>query len=164
MKLFLAARNARNARDRTGRRRRRVLAALADAAKNGTEIGVPAIARRAGGDPRLPLPLPRPPRPDPQGAEPATTPGGHGPAVSRAFLKADLATGDARAACPAAQVRRFEQRLSEALGETVGRLIDKLKAWRGIATRCDKTPDSYLAGLHLRAAMIWIDDLLRMTD
>lgn len=46
---------------------------------------------------------------------------------------------------------------------TVERLINKLKAWRGIATRCDKTPDSYLAGLHLRAAMIWIDDLIRTT-
>jgi transposase len=28
---------------------------------------------------------------------------------------------------------------------TVERLINKLKAWRGIATRYDKTPDSYLA-------------------
>jgi transposase len=46
---------------------------------------------------------------------------------------------------------------------TVERLINKLKAWRGIATRCDKKPDSYLAGLHLRASMIWIDDLLRTT-
>ncbi len=43
---------------------------------------------------------------------------------------------------------------------TVERLINKLKAWRGIATRYDKTPESYLAGLHLRASMIWIDDLL----
>ncbi len=44
---------------------------------------------------------------------------------------------------------------------TVERLINKLKAWRGIATRYDKTPDSYLAGLHLRASMIWIRDLTR---
>ena len=44
---------------------------------------------------------------------------------------------------------------------TVERLINKLKAWRGIATRCDKTPESYLAGLHLRASMIWIKDLTR---
>ena len=44
---------------------------------------------------------------------------------------------------------------------TVERLINKLKAWRGIATRCDKTPESYLAGLHLRASMIWINDLLK---
>ena len=44
---------------------------------------------------------------------------------------------------------------------TVERLINKLKAWRGIATRYDKTPASYLAGLHLRASMIWIKDLTR---
>jgi transposase len=42
---------------------------------------------------------------------------------------------------------------------TVERLINKLKAWRGIATRYDKAPDSYLAGLHLRASMIWIKEL-----
>ncbi|ANP51837.1 transposase [Streptomyces griseochromogenes] len=46
---------------------------------------------------------------------------------------------------------------------TVERLINKLKAWRGIATRYDKTPESYLAGLHLRASMIWITDLLKAT-
>lgn len=47
---------------------------------------------------------------------------------------------------------------------TVERLINKLKAWRGIAACCDKTPESYHAGLHLRASMIWIDDLLREAD
>ncbi len=47
---------------------------------------------------------------------------------------------------------------------TVERLINKLKAWRGIATRFDKTPDSYLVGLHLRASMIWIKDLTRTTN
>lgn len=46
---------------------------------------------------------------------------------------------------------------------TVERLINKLKAWRGIATRFDKTPESYLAGLHLRASMIWIKDLTQTT-
>jgi len=40
---------------------------------------------------------------------------------------------------------------------------DRLKAWRGIATRYDKTPESYLAGLHLRASMICINDLLQAT-
>ncbi|MCL7430486.1 transposase, partial [Streptomyces sp. YS415] len=44
---------------------------------------------------------------------------------------------------------------------TVERLINRLKAWRGIATRYDKTPDSYLAGLQLRASMIWLKDLTR---
>lgn len=47
---------------------------------------------------------------------------------------------------------------------TVERLINKLKAWRGIATRYDKTPESYLAGLHLRASMIWINDLVQATS
>lgn len=46
---------------------------------------------------------------------------------------------------------------------TVERLINKLKAWRGIATRYDKTPQSYLAGLHLRASTIWINNLTRIT-
>ncbi|MFE9999852.1 hypothetical protein [Streptomyces avermitilis] len=45
--------------------------------------------------------------------------------------------------------------------DTVERLINKLKSWRGIATRYDKTPDSHLAGLRLRASMIWIRDLTR---
>ncbi|MFJ9588619.1 hypothetical protein [Streptomyces acidicola] len=36
-------------------------------------------------------------------------------------------------------------------------------ARRGVATRYDKTPDSYLADLHLRASMIWIKDLTRTT-
>lgn len=44
---------------------------------------------------------------------------------------------------------------------TVERLINKLKAWRGIATRYDKTSASYLAGLYLRASMIWLKDLTR---
>ncbi len=47
---------------------------------------------------------------------------------------------------------------------TVERLINKFKAWRGIATRYDKTPESYLAGLRLRASMIWIKDLTRATQ
>ncbi|MEU6174235.1 IS5 family transposase [Streptantibioticus parmotrematis] len=44
---------------------------------------------------------------------------------------------------------------------TVERLINKLRAWRGRATRYDKSPTSYLAGLHLRGAMTWIKDLTR---
>ena len=47
---------------------------------------------------------------------------------------------------------------------TVERLINRLKDWRGIATRFDKTPESYLAGLELRASMIWVGDLLQATD
>lgn len=44
---------------------------------------------------------------------------------------------------------------------TVERAINKMKDWRGIATRYDKTPESYLAGLHLRAVTIWIRSLLQ---
>jgi transposase len=47
---------------------------------------------------------------------------------------------------------------------TVERLINRLKDWRGIATRFDKTPESYLAGLELRASMIWLEDLLRAAN
>lgn len=42
---------------------------------------------------------------------------------------------------------------------TVERCINKIKAWRGLATRYDKKPESYLAGLHLRGALIWIRSL-----
>jgi transposase len=38
---------------------------------------------------------------------------------------------------------------------TVERCINKLKQWRGLATRYDKTATSYLAGLHLAAIFIW---------
>src|SRR3954449_7615897 len=37
----------------------------------------------------------------------------------------------------------------------VERCFNKLKQWRGIATRFDKTARSYLAGLTLAAALIW---------
>ncbi|MFF1261724.1 hypothetical protein ACFVZT_33505 [Streptomyces sp. NPDC058321] len=47
---------------------------------------------------------------------------------------------------------------------TVERLINKVTAWRGIATRYDKTPESYRADLHLRVSMIWINGLLQATD
>ena len=36
------------------------------------------------------------------------------------------------------------------------RCINRLKTWRGIATRYDKRPDSYLAALHLRGAILWL--------
>jgi transposase len=39
---------------------------------------------------------------------------------------------------------------------TVERCINRLRNWRGIATRFDKTPQSYEAGLHLCGAMLWL--------
>jgi transposase len=42
---------------------------------------------------------------------------------------------------------------------TVERCINRIKAWRGLAMRSDKRPDSYLAGLQLRGTIIWIRSL-----
>ena len=39
---------------------------------------------------------------------------------------------------------------------TVERCINRLRNWRGIAFRFDKTPGSYEAGLHLCGAMLWL--------
>lgn len=44
---------------------------------------------------------------------------------------------------------------------SVERLINTLKAWRGITTPYDKKPESYPAALHLRASMIWTNDVLK---
>ncbi|MGW1620516.1 hypothetical protein [Streptomyces sp. NPDC002172] len=106
----------------TGRRRQRVLTALAQAAKDGSDLSVAAIARRAGVD-RTFLYRHRDllGQIHAQAAEPPTTHGGRGPAVSRASLQADLLAADARTARIAAQVRRLEARLSEVLGEQVWR-------------------------------------------
>ncbi|MDH6574733.1 transposase [Kitasatospora sp. MAP5-34] len=42
---------------------------------------------------------------------------------------------------------------------TVERAINKIKDWRGLATRYDKTPASFEAGLHLRGSIIWLRSL-----
>lgn len=42
---------------------------------------------------------------------------------------------------------------------TVERTINKFKEWRGLATRYDKTPESYAAGLHLRGSIVWLRSL-----
>ncbi|MFE3455417.1 DUF6262 family protein [Nonomuraea sp. NPDC059194] len=121
----------------TGRRRGRVIAALNQAARDGSDITVSQIARLAGVD-RTFLYRHRDllAQIHAHAAEPATTAGGRGPAVSRASLQADLLAADARNARLAAQVRQLEKRLSEALGEQVYRQagigggddIDQLKA------------------------------------
>ena len=105
----------------TERRRQRVLKALEGAAAAGEEIGVSAIARRAGVD-RTFLYRHR----DLLGqvhareAQPPSLPVG-GPAVTRASLQADLLAACERAARLAARIRQLEHRLSQALGE---------QAWR----------------------------------
>ncbi|MBB5966459.1 hypothetical protein FHS22_005750 [Planomonospora venezuelensis] len=39
---------------------------------------------------------------------------------------------------------------------TTEQRINRIKEWRGLAFRFDKTPASHLAGLHLRGAILWI--------
>ncbi|AJC54271.1 transposase IS4 family protein [Streptomyces sp. 769] len=39
------------------------------------------------------------------------------------------------------------------------RAINKINEWRGLATRYERSPDSCLAGLHLRGAIIWLRSL-----
>jgi transposase len=38
---------------------------------------------------------------------------------------------------------------------TVERCINRIKQWRGLATRYDKTATIYLAGLHIAGIFIW---------
>jgi len=46
---------------------------------------------------------------------------------------------------------------------TVERCFQRIKSWRGLATRYDKTPESYAAGLHLRGSIIWLKSLEPVT-
>jgi len=46
----------------------------------------------------------------------------------------------------------------------VERAFNRVKHWRGIATRYDKTALNYLGGLHLAAILMWADDLAHPTD
>ncbi|GAA2552644.1 hypothetical protein GCM10010295_45530 [Streptomyces intermedius] len=46
---------------------------------------------------------------------------------------------------------------------TVERCFQKIKTWRGLATRYDKAPVSYEAGLHLRGSVMWLKLLTTTT-
>jgi transposase len=52
---------------------------------------------------------------------------------------------------------RYRQR------NTVERCFQRIKTWRGLATRFDKTPESYEAALHLRGAIMWLKTLTPAT-
>ncbi|MBB6414650.1 DUF6262 family protein [Streptomyces sp. AK010] len=99
------------------RRRQRVATAIRNAAKNGTPIGVSAIARQAGVDRtflyrhRDLLELVHAAEREPGAQDPAG-----GSPVSRASLQADLANAQARNTRLAARVQQLEKRLSQALG------------------------------------------------
>ncbi|WP_432003691.1 DUF6262 family protein [Streptomyces sioyaensis] len=101
----------------SARRRQRVLKALNDAAKNGTELSVSAIARTAGVD-RTFLYRHRDllAQVHAAAAEPLGAPG-TAPQVSRASLQADLAHAQGRVRRQDARIRQLENKLSELLGE-----------------------------------------------
>ncbi|SCE21218.1 Transposase [Streptomyces sp. DvalAA-19] len=52
---------------------------------------------------------------------------------------------------------RYRQR------NTVERCFQKIKTWRGLATRYDKSPESYEAGLHLRGSIMWLKHIASAT-
>jgi len=52
---------------------------------------------------------------------------------------------------------RYKQR------NTVERCFQRVKTGRGLATRYDKSPESYEAGLHLRGSIMWLKSLTSTT-
>ncbi len=113
---------------------------------------------------RIPVGRPRT-RPDAVAADKAYSSRGNRDHLRKRHIKAVIPEKKGQAANPKKKGRRGGRPVmhdAELYKErnTVERLINKLKAWRGNATRYDKTPESYLAGLHLRAATIWIGSLL----
>jgi transposase len=86
-------------------------------------------------------------------------------AANRAFLtgrgikvtipeRDDQKAGRARRGSAGGRPRAFDPEAYQGRN-VVERCFNKLKQWRGIATRFDKTARAYLAGLTLAAALIW---------
>jgi len=115
----------------SARRRQRVIAALNNAATDGAEISVSAIARAAAVD-RSFLYRHRDllAKIHALEASPPATGEGTGPAVTRASLQADLLAAHERAIRLTTRIQQLEHRLSEVLGE---------QAWRqsGLGTPAD---------------------------
>jgi transposase len=68
--------------------------------------------------------------------------------------RADQKAGRARRGSAGGRPRTFDPQAYKGRN-VVERCFNKLKQWRGIATRYDKTARSYLAGLTLAATLIW---------
>ncbi|WP_240344721.1 MULTISPECIES: IS5 family transposase [unclassified Novosphingobium] len=74
-------------------------------------------------------------------------------------IREDLAAADIEAVIPAKSNRRNpvpHDREKYRWRNLVERLLNKLKNWRRIATRYDKTQESYLGFVNLVAALQWI--------
>jgi len=104
-------------------------------------------------DGRVPDPIecsqtrPTPPRPT----------GSSSPAVASKVTipeREDQKAGRARRGSAGGRPRSFDAEAYKGRN-VVERCFNKLKQWRGIATRFDKTAQSYLAGLTLAATLVW---------
>ncbi|WP_329167581.1 transposase [Streptomyces sp. NBC_01717] len=82
---------------------------------------------------------------DPRAPAQARDPGGH----PRSGRPTRLRRGSRGGRPPAFDREAYKQR------NTVERCINRLKQWRGIATRYEKTATIYLAGLHIAGIFLW---------
>lgn len=71
----------------------------------------------------------------------------------------DQKSGRARRGSKGGRPRAFDKEAYKGRN-VVERCFNKLKQWRGIATRSDKTARSYLAGVTLASALIWLKSLV----
>lgn len=69
--------------------------------------------------------------------------------------RSDQIAGRARRGSKGGRPRSFDKEACKGRN-VVERCFNRLKQWRGIATRSDKTARSYLAGVTLASALIWI--------
>jgi transposase len=69
--------------------------------------------------------------------------------------RSDQVAGRARRGSKGGRPRSFDKEAYKGRN-VVERCFNRLKQWRGIATRSDKTARSYLAGVTLASTLIWI--------
>jgi transposase len=77
-----------------------------------------------------------------------------------ARVRAVLATAGKKAVIPPRRNRKHPAEYDKALYKErhkIENLFGRLKDYRGIATRYDKTAGNFLAGVYLAAALIWIN-------
>lgn len=74
-------------------------------------------------------------------------------------IRRELADAEIEAVIPAKRNRRDpapHDRLKYRWRNRIERLFNKLKNWRRVATRYDKTADSYIGFVSLASALLWL--------
>lgn len=74
-------------------------------------------------------------------------------------IRNGLADANVEAVIPAKANRRYpvpHDRMKYRWRNRIERLFNKLKNWRRIATRYDKTAESYLGFVNLASALLWL--------